>query len=280
MNSNRKIVLVTGSNKGIGYGIIEILLEKKSNLRIIMTSRNEDLGQKSYYKLLNKYPYSKDYFYYHQLDITDKASISNLISWLKMHFGKIDYLVNNAGYGPYASRTEINIHMTVLEINVFGTIYFTEEMIKYNMINKKGKIICVGSAGGNLCYLNSDKLKNNFKNVKTTQDLLNLALSFKNSFLRGTTERDGWYGKSYYVSKMIVNSYPRILSYRREIEQNDISVYSIHPGWVRTDMGGSIAPLTYKQGAECEVYLIELPDGINRKYQGKYFDRFTVSSFE
>ena len=65
MNMNRKIVLVTGSNKGIGYGIIEILLQKKSNLRIILTSRNEDLGKKSFNTLLTKYPYSKDYFYYH-----------------------------------------------------------------------------------------------------------------------------------------------------------------------------------------------------------------------
>ena len=280
MASNKKIVLVTGSNKGIGYGIIEILLQKKSNLRIILTSRNEDLGKKSFNKSLTKYPYSKDYFYYHQLDITNKESISNLISWIRRYFGKIDYLVNNAGFGPHASRTEISIHMSVLEINVFGTINFTEEMIKNNMINYRGKIIVVGSLGGCLHFLNSNKLKNDFKNAKTTQDLLNLAQSFKNSFLRGTEQKEGWCSKSYYVSKMIINSYPRILSYRREIEQNDISVYAIHPGWVRTEMGGSYAPLTIRQGAECEVFLIELPDGINREYQGKFFNRFTVSSFE
>ena len=44
--SSNKIVLVTGSNKGIGYGIIEALLKKKSNFRIILTSRNEQLGIK------------------------------------------------------------------------------------------------------------------------------------------------------------------------------------------------------------------------------------------
>ena len=230
MNSNRKIVLVTGSNKGIGYGIIEILLEKKSNLRIILTSRNEELGKKAFNKLLNRYPYSKDYFYYHQLDITNKESISNLISWIRRQFGKIDYLVNNAGYGPHASRTEIDVLMTVLEINVFGTINFYRRNVKKNMINKKGKIICVGSMGGCLYRLNSNKLKNDFKNAKTTQDLLNLAYSFKNSFLKGTEEKEGWCSKSYGVSKMIINSYPRILSYRREIEKNDISVYSVHPG--------------------------------------------------
>ena len=279
MNSNRKIVLVTGANKGVGYGIVEILLEKKSNLRIILTSRNKILGKEAFNKLLKKFPYSKDYFYYHQLDITSKESISNIITWIKTYFGKIDYLVNNAGYGPYASTSQIDVHMAVLEINVFGTIYFTEEMIRNNLINKRGKIICVGSMGGSLYLLKSNKIKNDFKNAKTTQDLLNLAQRFKNSFLKGTCEKDGWCSKSYYVSKMIVNSYPRILSYRREIEENDISVYSIHPGWVQTDMGGYGAPLTYKQGAECEVYLIELPDGINREYQGKFFNRFNVSSF-
>ena len=67
--SSKKIVLITGSNKGIGYGIIEALLKKKSNLRIVLTSRNESLGLASYNQLLQKYPFSKNDFFYHQLDI-------------------------------------------------------------------------------------------------------------------------------------------------------------------------------------------------------------------
>ena len=45
-------------------------------------------------------------------------------------------------------------------------------------------------------------------------------------------------------------------------------------------MTGPEAPLNIKEGAENEVFLIELPDGINKEYQGKYFDRFKVASFE
>ena len=45
--------------------------------------QNESLGKKSYNQLLEKYPFSKNYFYYHQLDITKEESILNLISWIK-----------------------------------------------------------------------------------------------------------------------------------------------------------------------------------------------------
>lgn len=60
----QKVVLVTGSNKGIGYGIIETLLEKKLKLVIILSARNEELGKKSYELLSSKYPNSKDKFFF------------------------------------------------------------------------------------------------------------------------------------------------------------------------------------------------------------------------
>ena len=278
--SLKKIVLITGSNKGIGYGIIEALLKKKSNLRIILTSKNESLGIKSYNQLLQKYPSSKNDFFYHQLDITKEDSILNLISWIKQEFGKIDYLVNNAGLGTHGNYYDINIHNAVLEVNVFGTINFTETMIKNDIINKKGKIILVGSMMGNLNYLKSSKLKSDFKKAKTYEELLNLTLAFKTSYKNKTIDKDGWCINSYSVSKMVVNTYARVLSLRNEIENNDISVYAAHPGWVKTDMTGPEAPLTIEQGTINEIFLLELPDGINKNYQGKYFDSCRVGNFE
>ena len=278
--SSKKIVLVTGSNKGIGYSIIETLLKKKSNLRIILTSRNEQLGMKSFNQLLQKYHYCKNDFFYHQLDITKEESISNLISWIKKEFNKIDYLVNNAGLGTKGDYHDIENHNAILEVNVYGTINFTEEMIKNEMINKRGKIILVGSMMGNLNSLSSQKLKNYFKKAKTNQELINLTKAFQTSFKNKTTDKDGWCINTYSVSKMVVNTYARVLSLRSEIENNDISVYAAHPGWVKTDMGGPRAPLSVEQGAVNEVFLLELPDGINKNYQGKYFDNCRVASFE
>ena len=276
----QKIVLVTGSNKGIGYGIIETLLEKKSKLVIILSARNEELGKKSYELLSSKYPDSKDKFYFHQLDITKEESIKNFCSWVKEKFGKLDYIVNNAGVATHGDLFNIDVCNSTFEVNVYGTINFTEYILKNDMINKSGKIIMVGSIAGSLNKLKNEELKNGFKNATTYKELLDMGELFKKSVINDSVEKDGWCKNTYAVSKMIVNSYARVLALRDEIKKNDISVYSAHPGWVKTDMAGPKAPLSIKEGAETEVFLIELPDGINPEYQGKYFDKCKVSSFE
>lgn len=276
----QKVVLVTGSNKGIGYGIIETLLEKKSKLVIILSARNEELGKKSYELLSSKYPDSKDKFYFHQLDITKEESIKNFCSWVKEKFGKLDYIVNNAGVATHGDLFNIDVCNSTFEVNVYGTINFTEYILKNNMINKSGKIIMVGSIAGSLNKLKNEELKNGFKNATTYKELLDMGELFKKSVINESVEKDGWCKNTYAVSKMIVNSYARVLALRDEIKNNDISVYSAHPGWVKTDMAGPKAPLSIKEGAETEVFLIELPDGINPEYQGKYFDKCKVSSFE
>jgi carbonyl reductase 1/carbonyl reductase 3 len=276
----QKVILVTGSNKGIGYGIIETLLEKKSKLVIILSARNEELGKKSYELLSSKYPDSKDKFYFHQLDITKEESIKNFCSWVKEKFGKLDYIVNNAGVATHGDLFNIDVCNSTFEVNVYGTINFTEYILKNDMINKSGKIIMVGSIAGSLNKLKNEELKNGFKKATTYKELLDMGELFKKSVINDSVEKDGWCKNTYAVSKMIVNSYARVLALRDEIKNNDISVYSAHPGWVKTDMAGPKAPLSIKEGAETEVFLIELPDGINPEYQGKYFDKCKVSSFE
>ena len=132
---SQKVVLVTGSNKGIGYGIIETLLEKKSKLRIILSSRNEELGKKSYDNLFKKYPERSGSLFYHQLDITKEDSIKLFCEWVREKFGKLDYLVNNAGVATHGDLFNIDVCNETFEVNVNGTINFTEYILKNNMIN-------------------------------------------------------------------------------------------------------------------------------------------------
>ena len=254
MDLAQKILLVTGSNKGIGYAILEGLLKEKSKLRMILTSRNENQGQTSLNNLITKYPEAKSQLYYHQLDISKKESRENLAKWIKETFGKIDYLCNNAG-------VYTNPKKELIEINVFGTLNLTEELLKEDLINKNGKIISTGSDMGN-SYSTVGKHANDYKNAKSYDDLINLT----NKYLKNEIN-----GSPYSVSKLTIHVYMKILGSRKDIVDKNISTYSMDPGWCRTDMGGSGAPYSVEHGAETDIYLIKLPDGIDPRYQGKHF---------
>ena len=93
-NNSKKVILITGCNKGIGYTLVEILIKQNLNMNIIFTARNDNLGNTSMNKLISKYPQSRSFLFYHQLDITSKESINSIINWIKSKFKKIDILFN------------------------------------------------------------------------------------------------------------------------------------------------------------------------------------------
>ena len=254
MDLAHKILLVTGSNKGIGYAILEGLLKEKSKLRMILTSRNEKLGQTSLNSLISKYPEAKSQLYYHQLDISKKESREELAKWIKEKFGKIDYLCNNAG-------VYTNPKKELIDINVFGTLNLTEELLKGDLINNNGKIISTGSELGASYSVVGDHA-NDYKNVKNVEDLINLSNKYINDEIKGD---------KYAVSKLSIHVYSKILGSRKDIVDKNIGVYSMAPGWCKSDMGGEEAPYTVEHGAETDIYLIKLPDKIDPKFQGKYF---------
>lgn len=142
-----KSILITGSNRGLGYATIEELLRKKSQYHLILSARDDDSGIKAFTTLSEKYPNEASHLHYHQLDITKTESIQTFISWLKEKFGKLDYLINNAGVGIDGEVTIEKVNKT-FEVNVEGTIDFTEKILKENLINKGGKIIVLGSIAG------------------------------------------------------------------------------------------------------------------------------------
>lgn len=75
-----KNIIVTGSNKGIGLGIVEYLA-KSNNWNIIMACRNVELANKARDEVLAKYPDSK--VHVEQLDVSDTKSIDAFIPLIK-----------------------------------------------------------------------------------------------------------------------------------------------------------------------------------------------------
>ena len=274
----RKIVLITGCSRGIGYTLVDKLLEKKTKLRIIMTCRDEEKGQQLYKELCEKYPEDVERFFYHQLDITDETSIANLLEYIKKTFKKFDYLVNNAGYSSTGRDFTEEICEETFKVNYTGTVNFTEKM--FGTINKNGKIIFVTAKSGTISKLKNENLIGKFKNAKNVDDVAKLGERFKKSIQEEKTEAEGWYKNCFAISKLLLNYYAKLVIKKREISRESINVFAMHPGWCKTDMGGPHAPLEPAEGAERIIYLLELPDTVNKDFQGKFFDENKVCQLD
>jgi NAD(P)-dependent dehydrogenase (short-subunit alcohol dehydrogenase family) len=262
MDNKRKIILITGCNKGIGYTLVEDIMKQNIALNIIFTSRNENLGKASLNKLLSKFPHYRPYIFYHQLDITNIQSINAIINYIKSQFQKIDILFNNAGVYNLPAEAVINT-------NVFGTFNITKLFLDNDIINNKGKIINVSSSMGSLS--SAGKHKNEFKNAKSIDELINLGKRFLS---------EKWGYNSYSISKLIIHIYSEILGKNENIIKRNIAVYSMDPGWCKTDMGGYGAPHPPEHGAEIGIFIIKLKDGIIPNLQGKSFNSPSQYTYE
>lgn len=90
---SKKVAVVTGANKGIGLAIVRELCKARFAGDVILTARNEKLGNEAVAMLKSE---GFDVIYHH-LDICDDGSAKKLSSFLQKTYGGLDVLVNNAG---------------------------------------------------------------------------------------------------------------------------------------------------------------------------------------
>lgn len=139
-----------------------------------------------------------------KLDLSDSKSISEFVDQIGNI--KIDFLINNAGIlieGWSDSAINMEQLKKTFDINVFGTIELTEKLLP--KFSKHGRIINVSSDWGSFSEQNFDAFQPHYK-----------------------------------MSKAALNMYTRLLAQR--LKDKQITVSSLDPGWVQTDMGGKIAP--------------------------------------
>ena len=266
MNSNtttpRRIV-VTGSNKGLGYEIIAKLLASTTPYEIILTARNPSLAEKALETLRAKVSQSTSKVIYHQLDVNDEKSISEFLDWIKATFGKIDVLVNNAAVA-YTTPTDEEKKFTI-QTNFFSLVNLTEKVLP--LLSDDGKILNMSSGLGELAN-QSETLRKALEDPKldragllqVANNFLELTKDFKSAYFTGEP--------SYPASKALVNAYLRYVL-PNEVGANQ-QIYNICPGWCKTDMGTDAATLPAEAGADTPVYLIELPFQKDVEINGKF----------
>lgn len=234
---NQRIAVVTGANRGIGFEICRQLAEQ--GILAVLTSRDEKKGLEAC-KILEREELPVKF---HQLDVDHAASVSAFKDFIEKEYGCCDILVNNAGIfpdtstaGDFGEKNRPSILNAKIETirrgqttNVFGPILMCQAFVPLMKKNNYGRIVNMSSGMGQL------------------------------------SEMNGFY-PGYRISKTALNAVTRILN--DELQDANILVNSLCPGWVKTDMGGPSATREVNEGADTAVWLATLPDNGPR---GKFF---------
>lgn len=115
--SNKKVILVTGANKGIGFEIVRQLA--RLGCTVILTSRDEAKGMNTQAQL-TKENLSVDYV---AMDITQEQSIQKAFHEVKTSFGKLDVLINNAAILLKEDQSLLKNDLSVLKHNIDSNAY-------------------------------------------------------------------------------------------------------------------------------------------------------------
>lgn len=136
-----KTWFITGSSRGLGRSLTEAVLATGD--KVAATARNtETLND-----LVEKYP---GQIYPIQLDVTDYPRVHQAVAHAAAHFGQIDVLVNNAGFGIVGAAEAFTDEQvrSQLETNLYAPIEVTRAVIPYMRKQGSGRILQISSVGG------------------------------------------------------------------------------------------------------------------------------------
>ena len=248
VESDNLTAVVTGGNRGIGFEICRLLAEDK--IRVILAARNDVAGSKAASKLERK---GLDVTY-QRLDVSDSESIAKFTDQVQEKESRIDILVNNAGVSLKGFNS--NVVKQTMAVNFIGAMHLTDALLP--LMSQTGRIVMVSSGMGSLSSLSPNR-QSDFLDPRLTRDrLVALVDRFHQDVEQGRYRTQGWPKSAYRVSKIALNALTRIMA--RELEGSGILVNAVSPGWVRTAMGGWLAPRSAAKGADTIVWAAMLPD--------------------
>jgi NAD(P)-dependent dehydrogenase (short-subunit alcohol dehydrogenase family) len=133
-----KIILITGASRGFGKLWAEALLQRGD--KVAATARNLD----TLADLVEKYG---DAVLPVELDVNDRAAAFAAVNKVNAHFGRIDVLINNAGYGLFGAVEETTEEQAraQMETNFFGLLWMTQAVLPIMREQKSGHIIQISS---------------------------------------------------------------------------------------------------------------------------------------
>jgi len=224
--ANSSIAVVTGANRGIGFEVCRQLAQRGVN--VVLTARAAPLGLAASAQL-NREGLPVEF---HELEVTDDASIKMLKEHLEKKFGLINVLVNNAGTGVSGDGAALEVDLAVirkaLEVNCFGSLRIIQALIPLLKKSPNARIVNVSSGMGAF------------------------------STMKGGLA-------AYRLSKTCLNAVTTMVA--SELADTGIAVNAVCPGWVKTRMGGQTAPRSVEEGADTIVWAaLDVPSTLSGKF--------------
>lgn len=226
-----KVALISGANKGLGLETARQL--GKLGYTVLLGSRDPEKGQLAADALRKEGVNATAV----KLDVTKQEDINAVATLINEEFGGVlDVLVNNAGVmvekswtNNTTSETKIEDLRATFETNLFAAVALTKALLPALRKSEAGRVVNVSSILGSVSLQGT-----------------------KGSPVYGTKLF------AYNASKAALNMFTIHLAH--ELRETKIKVNSAHPGWAKTDMGGSAAPLSVEDGAKTIVELATLPE--------------------
>lgn len=183
---NKQIILLTGASSGIGYGTA-VALAQQGHQVFAAARRVERMEPLRQYGIVPL-----------KMDVTDEKSMQQCVQAVLDQAGRIDVLINNAGYGYFGAVENVPMDdaRDQLEVNVFGLARLCQLVLPTMRAQHSGRIINIASVAGRSVF---------------------------------------YYGGWYHVSKYAVEALSDAL--RMELKPFGIDVVIIEPGAIKTNWG-------------------------------------------
>ncbi|KAE9547347.1 hypothetical protein FO519_009440 [Halicephalobus sp. NKZ332] len=257
-----RVFVVTGSNQGIGYGIVEKLAQVLDSPIIYLTARDTERGKTALSKLNDTLgSKNKSDIRFHQLDITKENSVKEFAEFLKKEHNGLDVLINNAGFAFKNDATEpasVQADVTI-GVNYYGTKLVSSHLIP--LIRTGGRIVNVCSQMGVMQGKYDQKHIDKLKNATDESDIDEFVEEYKKRSKEPDTRKEGGFPESAYRVSKAAEIALTMLYHRR---YKDLKINACCPGYVSTNMTSYKGHLPVEQGADTPVYLAtsgEAPSG-------------------